>query len=199
MSGEPKRSSTVASRVLAERDERVRERRPAVAFAPVQHEDRILDHDAGRNLDERAAGEERVVQHRERVLGRRATTRADDLGTSVVVAGRDAADAHALGLERGIELVVHDAAVAHDDHAGVRAGLRRPRPAAGRALVAGRAELVLGERAVPVEVELADPAVAPDLLARRRPGDRRRAVSAAASAPLRRASRARRAPAPHRP
>ena len=49
-------------RVLAERDERVRERRAAVAFAPVQDEDRILDHDAGGHLHERAAREERVVQ-----------------------------------------------------------------------------------------------------------------------------------------
>ena len=55
--------------VLAERDDRVRERRAAVAFAPVQHEDRILDHDAVGNLHERAAGEERVVQHGERVFG----------------------------------------------------------------------------------------------------------------------------------
>ena len=56
--------------VLAKRDDRVRKRSPPVALAPVQHEDGIVDHDAGRNLHERAAREERVVQHGEGVLGR---------------------------------------------------------------------------------------------------------------------------------
>ena len=102
-----------------------------------------------------------------------------------------------LASSAGIELVVHDAAVAHDDHRRVRAGLRGPRAAAGRALVAGRAELVLRERPVAVEVELVDPAVAPDLLVGvghaivgEPLGRRERAA--------RRASRARRAPAPRR-
>ena len=110
--------------VLAERDDRVRERRPAVAFAPVQHEDRILDHDTGGNLHERAAREERVVQHGERVF-RRARRRAQEIAHVVAVAGREAAHAHALGLEPGIDLVMDHAPVAHDEH---RRAVRPRRP-----------------------------------------------------------------------
>ena len=104
------------------------------------------------------------MQHRERVFGLR-DARPERSRDVVVVARRDVADPHALGLERGVELVVHDPAVAHDDHAGVLARFGRPRPAARRALVARRAELLVAERPVAVEVELVDAAVAPDLLA----------------------------------
>ena len=57
------RSRTVTSLCLLGHDERVRERREPVAVGPVQDDDRLLDHDALGHLDERAAGEERVVQH----------------------------------------------------------------------------------------------------------------------------------------
>ena len=116
-------------RAFAQRDERVRERGPAVALAPVQDQDRVLDDDAGGHVHERAAGEERVVQRRERV-GRRARHAAEQLADQLVLARGDAARAHALGFERGIELVVHDAAVAHDDHPRVLA--RPPRPTGRR-------------------------------------------------------------------
>ena len=60
---------------LAEHDEGVRERRLVVALAPMEHHDRLFDDDAVGDVYERATGEERVVQHREGVLGvgRRAT------------------------------------------------------------------------------------------------------------------------------
>ena len=51
------------------------------------------------------------------------------------------------------------------------AGLGRDRAAAGRRLVARLAHLVGGHRPEPAEVELADAAVAPDLLGRGRPLD----------------------------
>ncbi len=56
----------------------------------------------------------------------------------LVLTGGDPAGAHTLGLERGIELVVHDPPVADDDHARVVARLRGPGAAARCALVAGR-------------------------------------------------------------
>ncbi len=184
-------------RAFAQRHERVRERGAAVALAPVQHEDRILDDDARGNVHERAAGEEGVVQDRERVFGR-ARRAPEQLADEVVLARRDAAGAHALGLERGIELVVHDPAVAHDDHARVLARLRGPRTAAGRALVAGRAELLGRERAVAIEIELVDARVAPDLLRRRRPRDLGESFDRR-EPPLRPTSPGRRARAPRRP
>ena len=82
---------------------------------------------------------------------------------------REPADRHALRFERRVELVVHDASVAHDDQAGALARLGRERTAAGRRLDARRAELVGPHRPVALEVELADAAVAPDLLGRARP------------------------------
>ena len=65
----------------------------------------------------------------------RSTRARASVCTSSSLARRDAADAHALGFERGIDLVVHDAAVAHDDHRRVRARLPPPtarRPARAR-------------------------------------------------------------------
>ena len=60
---EPKRSSTVTS-ALSPATTSVcgNVARPSPS-APVQHHDRLLDDDTRRHLDERAAGEERVVQH----------------------------------------------------------------------------------------------------------------------------------------
>ena len=75
----------------------------------------------------------------------------------------------------------------------VLAGLGGPRTAAGRALVAGLAELARRERPVAVEVELVDAAVAPDLLGRRSATSTSASRSAAADASA--ASPARRAPA----
>ena len=86
----------------------------------------------------------------------------------------------ALGFERAIELVVHDASVADDDQPGVLTDLRRDRPATRGALDARRVELARRHRPVAVEVELADAAVAPDLVAVGRPLDARRARSTAA-------------------
>src|SRR5207253_9857421 len=60
--------------------------------------------------------------------------------------------------------------------------------AARRPLVTRCAELLGGEGAVPVEVELIDARVAPDLLRRRRPGDRAESIrgrQAPAHEPLR--------------
>ena len=98
--------------------------------------------------------------------------------------------AHALGLELGVELVVHHPTVAHDDEPGALAGLGRDRTAAGRGLVARLADLLGRHRAEPIEVELADAAVAPDLLGRGRPLDvgerarrRRRGASTSHSGP----------------
>ena len=169
------RSETIEHRRLrafAERDDGVRERGASVAFAPVQHEDRILDHHSGGNLHERATREKRVVQHREGVF-RRVRRGAEELADLVAVARRDPAHAHALGLECGVDLVVDDPPVAHDDHSRVAAGFRGPGPAARRPLFARSPELVLGERPVASEVELTDPAVTPDLFFGRRPRDRR--------------------------
>ena len=59
---------------------------------------------------------------------------------------------------------MHDPTVAHDDETGPLAGLGRDRAAAGRAFVAGLAELLRRDRTEPIEIEIADPAVAPDLL-----------------------------------
>ena len=148
----------------------MRERRASVTLAPVQDENRVLDHHTVGDLHERAAGEERVVQHRERIR-RRSRSRADQLAHVGAVAGRDAAHAHTLRFERGIDLVMDDTPVAHDEHRGVRAGLGRPRTATGCSLVAGTPELGLVERPVPREIELTDPAVAPDLLFGSRPRD----------------------------
>ncbi len=181
---------------LAERDERVRERRPTVALAPVQHEDRIFDDDARGHVHERAPARNAscsTVNASSDALDARAEQRLE----IVVLARRDSARAHTLGLERGVELVVHDATVAHDDHPGVTARLRRPRTAARRALVAGPAELGFGERPVAREVEVIDARVAPDLLRRRRPRQRRRAVRPRPGGAAR-ASRGRRAPATRR-
>ena len=52
---------------LAGDDEGVREARESVALAPVQDDDRLVDDDARWDLHHRAAGEEGVVQHRERI------------------------------------------------------------------------------------------------------------------------------------
>ena len=62
-----RRAEAVEDRDLAlllRHHERVRERREPVAVGPVQDDDRLLDHDARGHPDERAAGEERVVQQR---------------------------------------------------------------------------------------------------------------------------------------
>ena len=76
----PRRAEPVEHRdlgALAGDDERVRERR-AARRPRDQCSTTIgsLDHDAGGHVDERAAGEERVVQHGERV-GRRVGARAE--------------------------------------------------------------------------------------------------------------------------
>ena len=127
----------------------------------------------------------------------RARRGAEQIAHVVAVARRDAADPHTLGLEPGIDLVVHHAPVAHDDHRRVRPGLGRPRTATGRPLVARPAELGFCERPVTVEVELTDAAVAPDLLVGGRPRERgERARRPRRGAP--RASRARPAPARRR-
>ena len=55
---------------LAGDDERVREAGEPVALRPVQHHDRLVDDDTGGHLHDRAAGEEGVVQHGERVRRR---------------------------------------------------------------------------------------------------------------------------------
>ena len=151
-------------------DEGVRERREAVALRPVEHDDRLLDDDAPRHLHVGTTGEERVVQHGERV-GRRVGTGAEQCGDLVGLAGGDAAHPHALGLEIGVERVVHHASVAHDHQPRPLAGLGRDRTTAGRGLVARLAHLLGGNRVVVREVELTDAAVAPDLLGRGRPLD----------------------------
>ena len=141
VSGEPNRSSTVASAPSPSDDERVRERRPAVALAPVQHEDRVLDHDAVGNVHERAAREERVVQHRERVLGR---TRRARRAASRTSSSSHVAMPHTrtpLASSPGSSSWCTTRPSRTTSIAGVLARLRRPRPAARCALVAGRAEL----------------------------------------------------------
>ena len=148
---------------LARDDERVREAGEPVALRPVQHHDRLRDDDTGGNLHDRAAGEEGVVQHGERV-GRRVGAHAEHVFHVGLLAGRQAADLHALGDEVFVERVVHDATVPDDDEARTLAGFRGDGPAAGRALVSGLSELLDGNRTEPVEIEVGDPAVAPDLL-----------------------------------
>ena len=94
----------------------------------------------------------------------------------------ETADDHALRRERVVHLVVHHPAVAHDDQPGAVSGFRREHTATGRVLDADDADLFLGERAVAVQVELVDPAVAPDLFGRGRPFDRRELLGRAPSA-----------------
>ena len=111
----------------------------------MEHDDRLVDHDAGGDLDERAAGEERVVQDGEGV-GRSLRTGSQhpcDLG---LLAGSEAADDDTLRDERLIELVVHDPPVAHDHQAGSFTCLRRDRAAARRRLRPGLAQLVARRR-----------------------------------------------------
>src|SRR5580692_1241052 len=105
----------------------MRKGRTAVALAPMQDEDRIVDHDAVGYVHECTAGKKRVVQHGERV-GRRTGCGAEKLADVVTVARRDIADPYALRFEPGIDLVVDDAAVTHDQQRGVGAGLSGPRP-----------------------------------------------------------------------
>ena len=81
-------------------DQRVREAGEPVALRPVEHHDRLVDDDAARHLHERAAGEEGVVQHGERV-GRRVGAHAERRRDLVGVARGEAAHPHALGLELG--------------------------------------------------------------------------------------------------
>ena len=157
--------------VLTEAHEGVRERRAPVAFAPVQHEDRILDDDPGRHVYEGAAGEERIVQRRERVRSR-SRHAAERIAQHLVVARRDAADPYAFGLEGGVALVTHDAPVAYYKHCRVLSRFRGPRAPARCALVAGRSELVGRQRPIACDVELVDARIAPDLLGGRRPRDR---------------------------
>ena len=90
----------------------------------------------------------------------------------------------------GVERVVHHPAVAHDDEPRALAGLGRDRTAAGRGLVARLTHLVGRHRPERDEVELADAAVAPDLLGGGGPLDvgerarpRRRAASTSHSGP----------------
>ena len=156
--------------VLAGFDERVREGGEAVALRPVQDDDRLLDHHTGGHADERATGEERVVQHGERV-GRRVGALAQRELVARLVAGGEVAHLHALRRERRIEMVVHDAAVADHDETRVLTGLRRHRPATGRGVDARLTELVGRDRPVPVGIELVDARVAPDLLVGRGPGE----------------------------
>ena len=160
---EPKRSKTVTSALSPGDDERVREAGEPVALRPVQHHDRLVDDDTGGNLHDRAAGQEGVVQDGERV-GRRVGAHAEHVFDVGLLARRQPADLHALGDECLVERVVHDPTVPHDDETRPLARFRGDRAAAGRGFVAGLAELLGGNRTEPVEVELVDPAVAPDLL-----------------------------------
>ena len=82
----------------------------------------------------------------------------------LALARRETADDHALRRELVVDLVVHDPAVAHDDQPGAVPGFGRERRRHRARSRRRRADLVLGQRAVPVEVEVVDPAVAPDLL-----------------------------------
>ena len=52
---------------LPRHDEGVREAGPTFTLRPVQDDDRLLDHDPLGHPHERPAGQERVVQERERV------------------------------------------------------------------------------------------------------------------------------------
>src|SRR5207245_10280817 len=88
-----------------------------------------------------------------------------------LLARGEPADEDTLGDERVVELVVHDPPVAHDHQAGSLTCLRRDRAAARRRLRTGLAQLVARRRAEAIEIELVDPAVAPDLLGVGRPGD----------------------------
>ena len=71
---------------------------------------------------------------------------------------------------------MHDPPVAHDDETGALASLGGDRPAARCVLDTRRAERVGTKRAVLIEVELVDPAVAPDLLGRLEATSGRRAA-----------------------
>ena len=74
----------------------------------------------------------------------------------VGLTGGETADDHALGLERGIEFVVDNAAVAHHHEAGAIARFGGEEPAPGRRLDARVAELVGRERPVAVGIERID-------------------------------------------
>ena len=109
------------------------------------------------------------MQHGERV--RRCVRAHAERGAHLLRrAGREVADSDALRLERVVELVVHDAAVAHDHQSGAFTRLRGDRTTTRRGLDAWRAQRVRRERLKAIEVEVVDPAVAPDLLGLRRPG-----------------------------
>ena len=138
---EPKRSKTVTSGALAGHHERVREAGEPVTLRPVQHHDRLVDDHAGRDLHDRAAGQERVVEDGERV-GRRVGAHAEDVFHVGLLARCQPADQHALGDECLVERVVHNATVAHDDETGPFAGLGGHWASAGRGFVAGLAELL---------------------------------------------------------
>ena len=88
-----------------------------------------------------------------------------------LLARGEAADEDTLGDERVVELVVHDPPVAHHHEAGALARFGRHRAASGRRLRAGLAQLVARRRTEAIEIELVDPAVAPDLVGVGGPGD----------------------------
>ena len=102
--------------------------------AAAQQYERGLDREIGcstttpAGTDERTTGEEGVVQHGEGV-GRWSTGRAHS--SPGWVARREVAHLHALGFEGGIEVVVHDAAVAHRDEPRVLPGLGGDGPPPG--------------------------------------------------------------------
>ena len=148
--------------LLLGHDERVREGRETFAVGPVQDHDRALDHHAARHMHERTAREERIVQHGERV-GRRTGDGTEVRLDGARVARGDSTDGHTQGRELGIELVVHDAPVAHHDEAGPLARFGGDRAAAGRSLASGApsSSAVIGRNRV--EVELVDARVPPDL------------------------------------
>ena len=81
--------------------------------------------------------------------------------------GGELADAHALGLQAGVELVAHHSAMSRTTSIPeVRAHLHRPRATTGCTLIAGCAQMLDVHRLELVHVELfVDAAVAPDLLA----------------------------------
>ena len=157
-------------RARAGHDERVREARPALPLRPVQHHDRAVDDHTVGDVDERTTGQERVVKHGERIgrgIGARPEPRSDRVGFT----GREPAHHHALRLERGIELVVHHPAVAHDHETGAIAGFGGQRPASRGRLHPRITELVGGKGPVAVGIEGIDARIAPDLLGRRGPDD----------------------------
>ena len=154
--------------LLLRDDERVREGRQPVTLGPVQDDDRLLDDDARGHAHERTAREERVVKERVGV-GRRIRALAQPATDILALTGRNPADDDTLRGERVVDLVVHDATVAHDDQTGALAGFGGDDASARCVLHPGGADLLRGEWAVPVQIEVTDPAVPPDLFGRGRP------------------------------